>query len=162
MIEITRTHKIIILVVLMAVSFAAGRMSVGQPEVHTETKTDTQIDKKESEKTDKDTHTVTHVIVIKNPDGSEKTDTTTNTDVVTHQIEADATNQTIHQDTKTDIVPQKTGTLNISALASTNLKDPSDSLAFGIGVTKQFIGPITVGGFGFNNGIIGVSIGINF
>lgn len=49
---------------------------------------------------------------------------------------------------------------NVSALVAV------DSLkltpTYGIGVTHELIGPITIGAFGLTNGVVGLSIGISF
>ncbi len=136
-------------VVVLAIAFACGRYSVQAPTVHTiaDIKTDTEV------KTDKDVKKTTVV------------DKKTTGEVVTTITEEDVTkadkvqDQVSHLDQT--ITPPKLNTLNISALIGT---DPLNSFKplYGLSVTKQFLGPITVGAWGLTNSTVGLSIGINF
>lgn len=62
---------------------------------------------------------------------------------------------------KQNISTQKRSTLNISGLAGIELK-PHPEVFYGVSVSKEIIGPITIGLFGLTNGIVGASVGMNF
>jgi hypothetical protein len=48
--------------------------------------------------------------------------------------------------------------LSLSALAGTDLRSP----VYGAHVSKEILGPVSVGIFGLTNGTFGASIGLNF
>lgn len=62
-------------------------------------------------------------------------------------------NQNRHQEDKKIISNRRPGTVNISALITPYTK--------GVCVTKELIGPITVGAFALTNGTFGASLGLN-
>lgn len=142
-------QPVIIISVLLLVSFAAGRYSVSNPTVKTEVTKNTE----EAVKTNKVTHKVT--TITKDPSGKDITtiteDTASNTDKV---IDSTTTE-------KQTIVPAKRNSVNVSALASVNFTRSSMPV-YGASVSKEIIGPITVGVFGLTDSTIGVSIGLNF
>lgn len=141
--------KIIIGTVVLLTAFAAGRYSVQKPAVTTieDKHTDTEVHK------DKDTHKIT--TITKEPDG--KTTTTIVEDSNTHTDKDKSTDS--HLDQK--ITPQKISTLHLAAMAGTQLGHGLVP-AYGLLVSKQVLGPITVGAFGFNNGLVGVTVGLDF
>ncbi len=144
----TNKIKLILSIVALTISFAAGRLSVAAPEVKTDAKQTSTSDQHEVQ----DTSTTT--VTVKQPDGAETT--TTKTDTTTKIITiADSTT-----DVKTDILPPKANTLNVSALGGYYFG--GRDLVYGVHISKQFIGPISAGLWGLNNGTIGVSVGINF
>lgn len=145
--------QIIILVSTGLVCFATGRFFAGKSEV----KTDTQISQNKTIDQDKDTHTHTVVTTVKAKDGTIKTTQVTDTDTTDKKDTKVAT----QEDVKTDTIPPKTNLTNVSALAGNNFRDIF-SPVYGIAVTHQVLGPLTIGAFGLNNGTIGVSLGINF
>lgn len=144
------TTKVIIASAVVLVAFASGRYSAyTKPDISIKT----DETKQTNTDTDKDTHKVT--TVTKTPDGKSVTtiveDTTTNTKKTT-----DST-KTVDQ-----IVTQpKHSLINISALASLDTADGFKPV-YGISANKELIGPITVGAFGLTNGVIGLSVGLNF
>lgn len=135
-------------------AFASGRYSIQSPttKITTTTHTTTQQDQV------KDTHTQTTITVLKTPDGTVKT-----TKII-DQVADVKTDTTKVQDKKSlDIsIPPKTNTLNISALVANDFSRGLLVPTYGASVTKEILGPITIGGFGLTNGTIGVSIGLNF
>lgn len=72
-------------------------------------------------------------------------------------------------DSKTDVVIKKQENLtkessktNVSALIGNDFSKSIPQPIYGISVNRQYWGPVTIGAFGFNNGLLGVSIGLNF
>lgn len=57
------------------------------------------------------------------------------------------------EEDKTTLHKKRPGTVNISALITSTAK--------GVSVTKELIGPITVGAFALSDGTIGASLGLN-
>jgi phage-related tail fiber protein len=148
----TLKNKIIISSVVIATAFAFGRYTAPKSAGLKET-TMSQTDTKQD--SSKDTHTVTKVVYVEDPNGRKETDTITTTDTVAHVVEdTDTSTKSV-----IDIKPAKINTLNVSALASTK---GLSSISYGLSVTKQVPGPITIGGFGLTDGTIGVSVGLNF
>lgn len=97
-------------------------------------------------KTQEDNHTVTTIVTTKEPNGTTKT------------IE------TIDSKTKTKTVVQapQAKKLNVSVLVANDFSQSTPKLLYGVSVTKEVLGPITIGLFGLTNGTVGGSIGINF
>jgi hypothetical protein len=148
--------KALIAIAVILTAFASGRYSAthGQaPSVTTsqQTTTDTQV------KVDKDTHKVSTTTDVKTKDGSEKVVTVVTEDTVT------AINKT--QDTvakvQTVVTQPKFTKTHISLLAVTDIKS-INKLSYGISLSREIIGPVTVGVFGLSNGVAGLSIGLNF
>lgn len=148
-------NKIIIASIALLTAFAFGRYSVSTaPTVKTEDQTKIQ-DQKAS---DKDTHTQTTITTTKQPNGTVQT--VEKIDVVT------TTKSTEKKDTQEDfkqtITPLKQSKVNISILAANDFSKVQILPTYGLSVNKEILGPITVGAFGFTNGTIGLSLGLNF
>lgn len=92
----------------------------------------------------------TVVKTIRTPDGREETVTT----VVDHSQKEINTNK--------EAIVVKGSTINISALVAKDFSGSTDKPLYGASISKEFIGPVTIGAFGLSNGIIGLSVGINF
>jgi len=140
--------------ILILLAFTAGRYSMQQTKVEI---TKTQQTQKNIDQ-DKKTNTETIVTTIKTPDGTIKTikDTKTIADIITDtKIDTTASLTQV-------VTPPKINTLNISALIANDFSRGILVPTYGISITKQILGPVTVGGFGLTNGVIGVSIGFNF
>lgn len=101
----------------------------------------------EQVKDDKKTHTV--VTRVKSPSGEIKTT------VVTDKIE------TRNTEIARVVSTTSSKTMSVSILAIYD-KQRYPSISYGISVSKQVVGPVTVGLFGFDNGTLGASVGINF
>lgn len=71
---------------------------------------------------------------------------------------------TQHVDTSTISAasPIKVKSLNVSALIANDFSRGILVPTYGISVSKEILGLITVGAFGLTNGAIGVSLGLNF
>ena len=63
---------------------------------------------------------------------------------------------------KSEVVLPKQNKYNVAVLAAVDTKDLAKSPAIGISVSKQITDNINTGVFGLNNGILGISIGVNF
>lgn len=149
--ELSLKTKVIVTVVVIAISFAFGRYSVNQtPAVRTieDIKVDKNIDK------DKVTHVVT--TITKKVDGS--TVTTIDKKTETKTKEKDDITQHLDQ----TVTPSKQSKINISILGANDFNKGLVGPTYGLSFNKEFIGPITVGAFGLRNGVIGLSIGLDF
>lgn len=160
--------RIIIVVVSLGTAFAVGRYTVPEKiktvvqtvEVEKKVVT-TDTDKKEKK------HKEVVVTDTKNKDGSETTTTKTvedtNLDNKTNDKIADNTS-----DTKTDSKEvTKTGSrLNISALGGVPISLSSGpgigKFVYGVHVSRDLIGPISVGLWGLSSSEFGMSIGLTF
>lgn len=139
--------KIIGSIIIIAVSFAFGRYTAPSAAIKTiETnQTDTE--------TQKDTHKETTITKDKN--GNE----------VTKIIEDSTTKKDKQSTTNIDqtVTPSNKDILNVSALVATDGFSLSNiTPVYGLSVTKNLLGPITVGAFGLTNRTVGLSIGVNF
>lgn len=149
------SNKTIALVSILALtaSFAVGRYSVSQPPAVT--KVD-DIKKDIIKDVDSDKHKETTTVIEKDPDGKTKTTTTVTEDTTTKKH----VDTTIEKHEDLTITPTIRDTLNVSALIGADFrqKDP----VYGVSVTKQFLGPVTIGIFGLTNYTVGLSVGLNF
>jgi hypothetical protein len=146
--------QLIVLGVSCLICFASGRFLAGKAEV----KTEQQITENKTVDQDRDTHTHTVTVTTKAKDGATQITQTQDSDTIDiKDIKAN-----IQEDTKTDTIPPKTNLTNVSALVSNNFSNGLFSPAYGVSVTHQIFGPFTVGAFGLNSGVVGVSIGVNF
>lgn len=101
----------------------------------------------------KDNHTVVTVTTTKDKDGGTKIVKTIDSNI--------RSNTTENKQSSVPVGPASK--YNISALAGYDLSHPrSLTPLYGVSVTKQVLGPITVGAFGLTNGVLGVSLGVNF
>lgn len=142
----TKTRIVLYAVGLAALSYAAGHYTarLTQPEIVS--------DKEVTELVDSFLEKRKETRVEKSPDGREVTTIVENTTKASSQKKESET----HVEVKPSIKE-----FNISALAGLEGKN-SLSPVWGLSVTKQIIGPISAGLFGLSNGIVGVSVGLNF
>lgn len=141
--------KFIIVVVALAVSFASGRFL---------TPVKTVIKTVEVEKKTEDTHKEKHkkTTIIEHPDGSKET-------IITDDVESDKKTKDETKNTSDTEITRSSSRLNISALAGGQISFSQPMpLALGASVTKDILGPVSVGLWGLNNGMGGVSIGLSF
>ena len=141
--------QIIILTSTAVLAFASGRYSNTRPEVKTQTVIQADVKQNEDKKVNET------VVETKKPDGTVTTVTKIN------ENDATDTDETIHEQQSTE-VKSTAGKWTISGLASANVVHPQTGLTYGLGVTRQLIGPVSVGAFGFTNGVVGVSLGVTF
>lgn len=143
-------NELIINTVFVIAAFACGRYSVPkQPKVEQRVIQLTD----ETEHVNKDVHSVK--VVKRATDGS--TTVTVTTDVVDH----DTVTRDQQLNAQTIVTPPKTSKLNVSALVSTDFTRGL-APAYGVSVSKEVLGPVTIGAFGFTSGVFGLSIGLDF
>lgn len=139
--------KIISYILVVILAFALGRYTATTQTVKVETHADTRVTD------DKDIHKVE--VITKEPTGI-MTDTITTDTIDLKQIA-----KTV--DTTQTTTQTKASRLNISALAGTDLsKGLNITPVYGAAITKDVLGPVSIGAFGLTNGTMGVSIGISF
>ena len=154
MMQLSSKTKYTIAGVAIAVAFATGRYTVQSPTIKTIETDQSKINLNQ----DKDTHTITTKTTIKTPDGTVKTVEATDTTIAAKVTEVATTNTTLEQ----TITPPKTNTLNVSALIGNDFSVGLLKPIYGASVTKQILGPVTAGAYGMSNGLVGISIGLNF
>lgn len=137
--------QLIILGAVSLVAFASGRYTAKAPDVAEAIKAVTQ------DNTHQDVHTTK--VIVQTPDGTVKT--TETTDTQTQTVEKIATQES-------EKITSPKSTLNISALVAEDFSKGTLTPIYGVSVSKEFSGPVTVGLFGLTNGTLGVSLGINF
>lgn len=132
--------------------FTLGRYSAQNPEVKT------TVDTTKDVKKDLNENIQTHEVSIseKDPDGTTKTTTTKDTTTVKKVDTITDTTTKITQ----DVIPPKTNTVSVSILAGYDITRQGP--VYGASLTKQVLGPITIGAFGLSNGTVGGSIGLQF
>ncbi len=145
-------REIIKVLAIVIISYAFGHYTVQSPKVTTKIDNQTTTDTK----TDQDKHRETTTVTEKKPDGTTKTTTKTIEDTETKK----QTDKNSVTRTDQTVMPLKTNTLNVSALAGLDLSRQTP--VYGVSLSKQFIGPITLGAYGLTNGTVGISIGLNF
>jgi VCBS repeat-containing protein len=138
---------------LIVASFALGRFSISAVSATKLVESDNKTEQKEL---DKDTHTKTETVTIKKPDGTTKTVTTIDT---TAEVKIDDKKTEVDNKVQTS-TPVKRPTINVSALAVLDLR--TGLPAYGASASKEILGPVTVGAFGLTNGVLGISIGLDF
>ena len=155
----TTKQIIIIGAVTLVTAFAFGRWSAPtKTKIVTETVT---VEKEvEKTKTDKNEHKKITRTKITHPDGTSTT-TTTVTDDTSTQTDASKTTDTSTDTKSTTEITRGNDKVTISALAAMNVTSPGIPI-YGAAVTKPILGPITVGAFGFQNGLVGASVGLTF
>lgn len=137
----TKPQEIITLV-LMAVSFGLG-YGMRNSMVTNVTDQTLQV---------KDDHTVITTVTHKDPSGDVK---------VTRTIDSDIKIKT--NEVKQVSVPAAPNKTNISALAGYDFTHVRAlTPVYGVSVTREVLGPITVGAFGLTNGVVGISLGVSF
>lgn len=147
----TNKVKIGLAVAVLLTTFTAGRYSAQSAKVATKIDTTVTEDKKSTQ----DKHKQTTTITEKKPDGTTKTVTKVTEDTETKK---DTTTDSVSH-TQQVVTPVKSS-LNISALAGLDLSGRLP--VYGVSINKQVLGPVTLGAYGLTNGVIGVSIGLNF
>jgi hypothetical protein len=161
---LTIRQKIIIIVVYTAACVAGGRY-LAPTKIKTEIKTVTVTKEVESKKVDQDitTHEKTTTTETDKPDGT-KTIITVKEDVSNDKTNTDdkKSDDTFTTVDKTKEVTKETSKLKLSALAGVNVTNVSGGFVYGGEVSKDILGPISIGIFGMSNGVAGCSIGISF
>lgn len=138
---ITRLEGLCIILAIV-IAFAVGRYSVSENKSETkQTETQKQQDK----------HKETTTVIVKAPDGTQTTTTKTVEDTVTDT----------KQLSKSKDTESRPSIVSISALMGVDTANGRQTV-YGLAVSKEVAGPLILGAYGMNNGIIGLSIGVNF
>lgn len=156
-------NKYIYVLIALVVAFAAGRYSV-PINVKTDTTASSKETEKKSENTNTQKHTKTTIVDTTNPDGS-KSHTVTKETELNNEKKTTETSANTRSETSSKEVARAGSRLNISALAGSKISSISTSgleLDYGAMVSRDLIGPISVGAFGFKSGVAGVAVGITF
>jgi hypothetical protein len=151
------TTKQIVIIALIALvgAFAVGRYSAPEKVV---TKT-VEVEKKtEDKQVDSQDNKVTTITETDKPDGT-KVKTTVIADKKDVQVDDKKTDDITKTETKE--IDRGSSKVTISLLAGENVTSPGIP-TYGLSITKPILGPLTVGVFGFQNGLIGASIGLTF
>lgn len=149
--ELTTKTKVIGGAVIVLVAFASGRYSVPtKPDVHTIENQQVDVDKQ--------TNMNDHKVTTTTQDCTTGKKVTTITEDISSQTKKDTDIKTELDQTVTQ---PKRSLINISALASLDTTNGFKP-AYGISANKELLGPLTVGAFGLTNGVLGVSVGVNF
>lgn len=140
---------------LLIGTFALGRYT-GPEKVRTETKI-VEVEKK-TKKSETEKHKETEVVEITHPDGTKEKKTKIVEDANRKTAEKDESKKS--QDSSTEIT-RSGGKLYIQGLAGL---DRFNIIApiYGISISREILGPISVGGWGLSNGAFGVSLGLSF
>lgn len=158
-------YKVLIIVIVGATGVAVGRYTV-PVKIKTEIKTVEVIKTVTVQDTsaDKKVHKETTTTTTTKPDGSKESKTTVvedsdfkkDTTIVKNEDDAK------FSDSKTEIT--KTGSrLNISALAGAPVSlHGLGNFTYGLHISRDLIGPVSVGLFGMSDGVAGISIGLTF
>jgi hypothetical protein len=151
-------YKVLIAVVGLAVSFAVGRYTT-PVKVKTEIKTVEVDHKKEDLNINQDKHKETVVTETVKPDGTKEIITKTVEDT---KREAEKTSETENQINKdrTKEVTRSSGKITISVLGAGDIR--RSGFYYGAHVSKEILGPISLGVFGLSSGVAGCSVGISF
>ena len=140
--------------ILIVTAFAFGRYSNTTKPSTSVTQTNNLTDNKDE---NKQTHTVTTTVTEKEPTGATKITETQDT-IVSDEIQDEKHDQ---ETDKTVITQPQAKKLNISALVSPGFES-GIRMAYGASINKEVLGPITIGAFGLTNGVVGLSIGLDF
>ena len=151
-------YKVAICAVALLVSFAAGRYSNVGGEIFKKL-SQTKTVAKEDNKQDKTIHYITITTTSKNPDGT--VSSITKTDLVSETKIDDKKSEKVDTKEVTKDVKSSEAKVSVSLLTSYNLKSPTVP-AVGLSISKEILGPVIAGIWGFNNGTIGLSLGLEF
>lgn len=147
--------KAVLAAVALAVAFASGRY-LTPTKVVTEIKT-VEVEKKTSE-SDKNKHKETTIIEVAKPDGTKETTTKTVEDT---DSKKSTTDETAKSSDQTKEVTREGSRLSISALAGTDVTNWAAGPIYGAHVSKDLLGPISIGVWGLTNKTGGISIGLS-
>lgn len=131
-------------VIIIVIAFYCGKYAAP-------TKVETKVVTVEVEKT----KVVEKKVIVEkvNPDGSKTTVTTVDTNTET---------QTDTNTNSTTIKENKKSSLNVYAMGGLDVSNPANGFIVGAHVSKQLLGPVSIGLFGFTNKTTGVSVGFSF
>lgn len=131
-------------IIIIVIAFYSGRYTAPS-------KTETKTVEIEVEKIQE--HQDKIVIEKVNKDGSKETIT---------RVITDRNKDTIKGSEETKIVENKKSPLNVYAMGGIDITNPANGFIVGAHVSKQLLGPVSIGVFGFSNKTVGVSVGMSF
>jgi len=135
----TKIRLILYLIVTMG-AFAFGRYSA------------TMSPQTKKEDIKQNTNIVTHSTIV----------TTKQNDGTTKIVETIDASTKVEIQEKDSLVIKASPKINVSALVAGDITKDSLKPIYGVSINKEFLGPVTLGMFGLTNGIIGLSVGLNF
>ena len=145
--------KVIIIVCYTALIFAVGRYTTRSPSSTTQTKA-TEV---EARTEDMNVDTKKTITETKKPDGT--TVTVTQVDqTIKDDKQDDRTTQVQTKETTKAVRP----TLQLSILGGNDFSQGPFKPVYGAAISKEVLGPVTIGVFGLNNNTVGISLGVNF
>lgn len=150
----TLKAQLIIYIVSVAGAFAAGRSLF--PVAKT-TDSKSSLTEQKDMTTTKDTKEVVTTTETSKPNGEKVVTVVDNID--THEKTGSADSIKSAQDNK--VVESKKSTIHLQLLGGADMTS-NFKLVYGGMVSKQFIGPVTLGVFGLSDGTLGLSIGLEF
>lgn len=139
----TTKTKLLIAAASLLTAFAFGRWSA--PEYQKTTKD-------QSETTDSSSHKKTTVVEKEKPDGTKEKKTI---------VEEDRDRSKSKTSSETEETLARRDRVSLSALGGFHFNGES-SPDYGISISKPVLGPITLGIWGLQSGVIGASIGLTF
>lgn len=146
--------KVLFSIAALATAYAFGRWQA--PVKTVEVIKTVEVEKKQTD-TEKEKHEKTTIVETKLPDGTTKKETIVTRDENTsRQTTIDKHKQSESEKT----VVNSSSRLNLSILAGTQF--PSQTLEYGFHASKEVIGPVSLGIFGFTDKTVGFSIGLSF
>lgn len=143
--------KVLVVFSLLTIAFITGRESAPVKTV-TETKIVTQVVEKESTSKQIDKNIV--VQKITKPDG-------TKIETMTDKSTYDSVMQESKKDTSISDVKKEVISGSSSVSTQILAAYQSGTITYGLEVSKRVLGPIRVGGFGYKNGMFGISAGLD-
>jgi len=152
--------KLLGLAGLFVLGVAVGRYSLPAKVV---TKEVVKVEIREVEKkvTDKHTNTVTVVVETKKPDGTVVIEKRI-VDKSTIETKSDKNTDTKSESNKETTKEYAKNQYSLRAMVGKDLTNLTSPMVFGAAFDRKFLGPITLGVFGFSSGLGGVSVGLNF
>lgn len=161
-------YKVILAIATLTTTFALGRYTVPtKTKIEKETsETSKNVENKQTE-TDRDKHKQTVVIERVLPDGSRIIETHTTEDTSTNRkTDSSSSTETAKTSKESKEVTREGSKVNISILAGTDLKfafpPTTSTVIYGGHISKDFLGPISIGVWGLSNGTGGFSLGLSF
>lgn len=136
--------NVIIVLVLMTTAFSVGRFL---------TPAKIEIQKETVEVVKKEVQEKKVIVEIIKPDGTKTTTTTVDTNT---QVTKDKTTD------ESKVVTAQTSKLNVNAMAGLDITNPAKGFVFGAHISKQILGPISLGAFGMTNKVVGMTVGLSF
>lgn len=160
----TTKFWLILTSVLFLLGLAVGRFTLPARVETKEVIKTIEVEKKTDNKqivTNNNKDTV--VTVTKHPDGTITTEThyVDKSTTTTVDKSTDNTN-TVVSDDKSSTTTYNTAQYHLAVLGGKSLDNLTESPTIGLSINKKFIGPLSLGAFGFTNKLVGLSVGLSF